>query len=454
MFFLKSNAQLGFCGGNSGDPIFIEDFGTAPSSAPQHIPLPAPGITTYNFLGSPPGFFGDGAYTVSNMNYQQWNWFNEADHTVGDTNGRMLVVNASFKRGEFYRTPISGLCANTTYEFSAWVKNLTPRNIRYSSEGPKPCNVSFEIWDSTNTKLLKSGNTGDFLGSTNTERGKWLEFALVFQTEVGQNSVILKMVNNGKGGYGNDLAIDDIVFKTCGDTVVIADALGNNNISINENKLPYSATLTATPDFTVFSTHAYQWQKSPNGINWTNIDKQNKNSFSVTGINNVTYYRVLVAEDAINLFNSSCNSSSEVYKISIIKSKEPPKPIKKVVAAIPKKTPETITNIKTIGIEKPEPLKELKVADAKEPVKLLEVKPISSKKLTKTHKKVIIVKDGLKIITNKVWVAGSPGKFVQTAEEIIKQGDINGGFIIEETIYTKARYGYNSRTRTYSTQPK
>jgi hypothetical protein len=115
---LNANAQLGFCGGNSGDPIFTENFGTAPSTTTQHIPLTAPGTTNYIFLGNT--VFGDGKYTVTNLNYQQWNWFNTEDHTLGDTNGRMLLVNASFTKGEFFRLPVAGLCENTTYEFSSW----------------------------------------------------------------------------------------------------------------------------------------------------------------------------------------------------------------------------------------------------------------------------------------------------------------------------------------------
>jgi hypothetical protein len=39
-------AQLGFCNGNSGDPIFTEDFGTGTSYGPA---LPT-GTTNYDFL--------------------------------------------------------------------------------------------------------------------------------------------------------------------------------------------------------------------------------------------------------------------------------------------------------------------------------------------------------------------------------------------------------------------
>ena len=104
--------QLSFCTGNSGDPIFTETFGTGITN----IQLPV-GTTTYTFANAIPS---DGFYTVSSTsNY--FDWHDIADHTANDTDGRMLIVNADFTAGEFYRTSINGLCENTTYEFSAWM---------------------------------------------------------------------------------------------------------------------------------------------------------------------------------------------------------------------------------------------------------------------------------------------------------------------------------------------
>ncbi len=314
----ESYAQLGACSGNSGDPIFTEDFGTAPSSATQHVTLPAPGFTTYSFLGNPPAIFADGLYTVSNMNYQQWNWFNEDDHTAGDSNGRMLVVNASFTPGEFYRLPVTGLCENTTYTFSSWIKNLTPRDLLVGGSTPNPCNVRFEIWDSTDTTLLSSEDTGDFFGALSSENGEWLEFAFSFQTNAGENSVILKMVNNGIGGYGNDLAIDDIVFQSCGDRITVEDASNNNSVDVCSSQTPYATTLTAVPDHSVFSSHFYQWQESTNGTVWNDLLGETNPTISVTGINTTSYYRSKVAESAVNVNNASCNTVSDIFEINII----------------------------------------------------------------------------------------------------------------------------------------
>ena len=75
---------------------------------------------------------------------------------------------------------------------------------------------------------------------------------MVFQTLSGQTSVILKMLNNGAGGCGNDLAIDDIVFRTCGDRITLTDASNNTNIlGICQENAPTTVELTANPDFSV-----------------------------------------------------------------------------------------------------------------------------------------------------------------------------------------------------------
>ena len=207
-------AQLGFCQGNSGDPIFTENFGTGTTYGP---PLPA-GTTTYDFVG----FNGpqDGEYTVGRNTFA-YGWNMPSDHTVGDTNGKALIVNANLTTGEFYTTEVGGLCENTTYEFSSWLLNILPSSG--CGGNGIPVNVKFEIWDNTNTNLLASGNTGNIFGSATPT---WLQYGLVFQTLPGQISVILKMINNGAGGCGNDLAIDDIVFKSCGDLIVLEDSSG------------------------------------------------------------------------------------------------------------------------------------------------------------------------------------------------------------------------------------
>ena len=303
--FKNGYAQLGFCGGNSGNPIFTETFGTGVGQSA----LPA-GTTTYTYSnGASPN---DGFYTVSNST-NFFDWFVINDHTENDVNGKMLIVNSSFSAGEFYTTTISGLCENTSYEFSSWLINLTPAN-GFCGNSAIPINVTFQIWDNTNTNLLASGSTGN-IGSTVTPN--WQQYALVFQTLPAQTSVILKMINNSAGGCGNDLAIDDIVFKSCGDSIDINDTNNSNITSICSTQTPYPLTITATPDNAVFSSHFYQWEESTNGITWNNIPGETSSTLTLAGITSSNLYRVKVAESAVNLNNSLCNVLSEIYQVEV-----------------------------------------------------------------------------------------------------------------------------------------
>ncbi len=305
LFVSEVQAQLGFCGGNSGDPIFTETFGTGTTDGP---PLPA-GTTNYRFTAGTPS---DGDYTVSSTT-DYFDWHDTPDHTENDTDGKSFIVNADFTAGEFFRRTVNGLCENTSYEFSSWLINL--QTSRGCGGAGIPVNVKFEIWDNTDTNLLASGDTGNI---PNTSSPIWRPYGLVFRTVPGQTSVILKMTNNGNGGCGNDLAIDDIVFRTCGDFISITDTENRSNIAVCDDTVPVRTTLTANPDFSIYSTHAYQWQESFDGANWADIPGETNETYTTPDIFNDIFYRVKIAEDAVNLANPLCSALSEVFDVLII----------------------------------------------------------------------------------------------------------------------------------------
>lgn len=304
----KVYSQLGFCSGNSGDPIFTEDFGSGTSPGPAL----APSITTYSFTTGVPN---DGSYTIASSSANFFDWHTTNDHTPGDTDGKMLMVNASFNPGEFYKTSITGLCENTSYEFSAFLLNFATTN-GFCGSNLIPVNVKFQIWDDTDTTLLASGDTGDLFG---TSTATWTPYGLVFRTEPGQSSVILKMINNGSGGCGNDLAIDDISFKSCGDFIELTNTTGANSIAqCQDEGVIVSTTITATPDNSIFNSHFYQWQESIDGINWTDIAGETTNSYTTPTILDARFFRVKVAEDFINVSNALCNVVSEPFSAILI----------------------------------------------------------------------------------------------------------------------------------------
>ncbi|WP_225036125.1 gliding motility-associated C-terminal domain-containing protein [Winogradskyella sp. SM1960] len=316
VFFLSIgvHAQLGFCSGTSGDPIFFEDFGTGTVNSV----LPE-GTTTYYYTD---GFPDDGFYTVGNGSFGNgFDWHEVEDHTPGDTDGKFLMVNAGFSAGEFYRTTISGLCESTTYEFSAWLLNFVKIPGFCHDLGIEiPFNVRFQIWDSTDTNLLASGDTGDVYGEADPN---WEQYGLVFQTLANQDEVILKMINNGDGGCGNDLAIDDIAFKACGDYVTVTDPLNNTSATVCNSEIPYTTTLTATPDYAVYTSHFYQWQESSDGVTWTDIEGETNQTIDVS-ITAETFYRTKIAEIASNLDNDQCIILSDVFEITVNPNPEAP----------------------------------------------------------------------------------------------------------------------------------
>ncbi|QSS97488.1 T9SS type B sorting domain-containing protein [Psychroflexus sp. ALD_RP9] len=312
LFFYNAYSQLGFCSGNTGNPIFTENFGQGLNNGP---PLP-PGTTTYNFINA--NNPQDGQYTISNSTFQ-FGWNMPSDHTPNDSNGKALIVNADENNaGEFFRTTINGLCENNSYEFSAWLINILPANNACPGTAI-PVNVKFQIWDSTDTNLLAEGDTGN-INSSNSPT--WQQYGLTFSTLENQTEVILKMINNGTGGCGNDLAIDDIVFRSCGDeTEVVFENQAEFSYCENETFNPF--TINAIPDFSIYDSHFYQWQVSQDLENWSSIPGETNSTLTITNSNGLEFYRALVAEDEINVENNLCNSISNVFTVEEIEISDP-----------------------------------------------------------------------------------------------------------------------------------
>ena len=315
LFCYTSNSfgQLGFCTGSSGAPIFYENFGSGTTYGPA---LPV-GVTNYTFVNS--GFPQDGQYTVYNRtNLIPNNWHNSLDRTPDNEpdgiNGKCLIVNASNTPGQFYRRTVTGLCSNTRFEFSAWLINIYNSASGACPGSGIPINVTFEIWDETDTILLRSGNTGNIAGTTTPI---WNQFGLVFTMPAGQTSVILKMRNNGGGGCGNDLAIDDIMFRACGEnSTIINTATPGNAMTVCQNSNITNPILQVVTSGSI--SHVYQWQQSNDNINFTDIVGENTANYTIPNITNTTYYRVKVAQDIANLNNPFCSTFSDIYSVIFI----------------------------------------------------------------------------------------------------------------------------------------
>jgi hypothetical protein len=153
---------------------------------------------------------GHYAYTPYTSDCFRGDWITlTEDHTPGDMQGNMLLVNASYQSGEFYNTMASGLKPGAYYEFSVWMLNV----CKPSDKCPFPL-----LPDITIQIRTPSGNTVSALNTGELQRyeqGRWAEYSVMFKMPTGINSVDLIMINSAPGGCGNDFAMDDITFREC-----------------------------------------------------------------------------------------------------------------------------------------------------------------------------------------------------------------------------------------------
>ena len=148
----------------------------------------------YTFCSSTPGCFrGD------------WFMLTE-DHTPGDANGNMMLVNANPGGGVFLNYSINSLRGNTTYEFSIWVINVCRLYVCCSDLSPR---ISVML-------TTKSGKRIATLPISNLEQlteARWKNYKIFFTVPGGENEVVLTMQDNAIGGCGNDFALDDITIR-------------------------------------------------------------------------------------------------------------------------------------------------------------------------------------------------------------------------------------------------
>jgi len=229
----------------------------------------------------------------------------------GSLGGYMLVVNADYATSEAYRQSISGLCPNTTYEFSLWVKNVCT-NCGADSLGTQTYqpgvypNLSFAIDDLDRYSSGQIDTTG------------WMKKGFLFRTGAAQTSITISIRNNASGGGGNDWAIDDIALVTCNPNLNLVPS-GNQQICYG-TQVDISSTVTS---FFNNYTH-YRFERSTdNGATWTvpgsgtgsptpisggyEYTAQLVPSFLADSAHHMNQYRFIVASSAANLSNSDCS---------------------------------------------------------------------------------------------------------------------------------------------------
>jgi hypothetical protein len=239
----------------------------------------------------------------------------------GTPGGYMLMVNADYVASEVYRQTIMGLCPNTDYEFSAWVRNICPT-----------CGI-----DSVGTPQYVPGvlpnltfvlDGVDRYSSGNLDITGWQKKGFLFRTGGSQTSMTFSIRNNGQGGGGNDWVMDDITITTCLPTMSYSPSISPN--ICEGNALTIYDTIRSYFDNYVH----YIWQKSTNGgTSWINISApatgtpvangsgyQYVTSYTIppgntTLADSADLYRVIVATTSSNLSDASCQVTDDPTNI-------------------------------------------------------------------------------------------------------------------------------------------
>jgi len=184
---------------------FRETFGngTVTASLPN-------GRTNYHYNGATA--LTDGDYTLHETSQRKPEWHAGTDHT-GGLNGRMMVTNASYTPGEFYRDTVYNLSSLTTYAVYLYAMNVN----KVGTCAPNPILPRLQLVvesyniDGSFTEL-SSMVSNDLPQMTNPT---WVLINGFITVPGGVTAVRYRIINNSTGGCGNDVAIDDITFSQC-----------------------------------------------------------------------------------------------------------------------------------------------------------------------------------------------------------------------------------------------
>jgi gliding motility-associated-like protein len=293
VLLISNGAKAQLCNGSLGDPVVNITFNNGTTAN-------VPGYT-YNSSQCP----NDGFYTITSSSS---GCFNGAFHTIPSDHsggGNFLLVNASFTPGDFFVQTVTDLCANTTYEFAAWIMNVHIRN------GIRP-NLSFKI-ETPDGTVLQKFETGDIFQTSTPD---WKQYGFYFTTPATNSKIVLRITNNAPGGNGNDIAIDDITFRPCG-AKITANIIGNTDtVDIcegNTNVYSFDGNVSSA-----YQSPAYQWQASADtGRTWKDIPGATSVTYTRLPTTTGRYWYRLAVLEAKDLGVLACRIASNVVVINV-----------------------------------------------------------------------------------------------------------------------------------------
>ena len=207
----KSYAQQ-FC----ADEIvfYFEDFGTGTS--PTSHPDVLPNGLTYQATGS---LSNEGVYRVINNTQQKPEWHNAPDHTAGDVNGKMLVINGQAE--SFFNHITSRPTGYIPGFYSASLYLLNVNTPGTCAPNPLLPIINFRVeYRGPGNNWIPLVNSPISSGAVpQTPNPGWFLLGAVFTLPATGNFTVtqirIRLADGIVGGCGNDFALDDIKLASC-----------------------------------------------------------------------------------------------------------------------------------------------------------------------------------------------------------------------------------------------
>lgn len=258
------------------------------------------------------------------------------DTTGGRTGGYMLIINAAYRIDSAFQHTITGLCANTYYEISCWMRSICSKcgcdsnGVGATGGGYIPTAAADSSGVRPNLAMALNGvdyyTTGDL-----NYNGQWVKKGFTFRTGPAQTSFTMRFYNNSPGGGGNDWALDDITVATCSPNMQYS--IPTNPIVCDSNIITIYDTVRSYFDNYVY----YKWQRSTdgggswndvtgplgpstpywNGSAWEYVSAYTIPPSATQMANNGDLYRLVVATTTTNLSNISCRFTDPTTTITL-----------------------------------------------------------------------------------------------------------------------------------------
>ncbi len=247
---------------------------------------------------------GNGGRAFSNQVVGSWDVLNQ-DHTPGDTDGYMMVINAGYTPNIVIEKLISNLCPNTQYNFTAWMRNISP-------ESTIQPNAAFII-------------DGVIRATSGEVRGdQWQQVGFSFKTGSNTTEALFALRNIAPGGFGNNWILDDIKVSKCPLEIELA---GNTVACLGGASEQITASVNDPYEEHVF----FKWEKSDdNGATWEEVAPVTQGTY-VSGEMNVDLtlptpivsaitgriYRVRLSTTEATIDDPSCSIYSALTEIIV-----------------------------------------------------------------------------------------------------------------------------------------